>query len=70
MENVSLFYLWAEEARLVINRIKQLDVHSSSSETKSTPTPSKIEDDQSELHQRIQKMRIFPNPNLSPDDDS
>lgn len=63
--DMSFFYLWAEQARLAINQIKQLDAPSSPSKTKVSPRPSKVEEEQSELRKRILKMRIFPNPNLS-----
>lgn len=63
--DMSLFYIWAEQARLAINQIKLLDAHSAPPKTKSTPSSSKVAEEQNELRQRILKTRIFPNPNLS-----
>jgi SpoVK/Ycf46/Vps4 family AAA+-type ATPase len=66
--DMSLFYLWAEQARLAINQIKLLDAHKAPSKPKLPPNPSKISDEHTELRQRILTMRIFPNPNLTPAD--
>ena len=62
---MSYFPLWAEEARLCINRLKQLNSSSSSSSTKKSNDQSNRSSSTMSLKQTILQSRITPNPNLS-----
>jgi ATP-dependent 26S proteasome regulatory subunit len=62
---MAYFPLWAEEARLCINRLKQLNTSLGQTSTNNLQTRSKQSAQPDSLKQIILQSRIIPNPNLS-----
>lgn len=64
--DMALVKLWAEEARLALKRIDQLNASHLTPSTRSVKSASsKMSVEQSDLRQRILRTRLVPNPKLS-----
>jgi SpoVK/Ycf46/Vps4 family AAA+-type ATPase len=70
--DMTLFELWVEQARLAIDRVKQIDLpqfkgHNSSNLNNATANIAltKADNEEQELKQRVLRSRLVPNANLS-----